>query len=300
MQSFRFLIAVGLIALAPAAVPAFAGQAAPAAADYSVGPQYDTTHVYVPAEDFDRFVQSVAATLGGTPNPGGEFQVTPTPSLTRSQLLVTPAGTVSVFGFRTPVPYPFGQERTGYLVTDMDTAVAAARAAGAIRVVETFPDPIGRDTLIQWPGGSVMQLYWHTRTPHYPAPVTVPEDRIYVTADAADSFVKAWQAYSQARLVSDEKTASGADIGQPGKPYRRIRMTSGYGRTTVIVTNGALAWPYGRERTGYEVADLDATLARAQAADVKLLVPPVTTGDRRSAMVEFPGGYIAEIHQPVK
>ena len=77
-------------------------------------------------------------------------------------------------------------------------------------------------------------------------------------------------------------------------------MTSGYGRTTVIVTDGALAWPYGREKTGYEVADLDATLAKAQAAGVKLLVPPVTAGDRRSAMVEFPGGYIAEIHQPLK
>ena len=300
MQSFRFLIAAGLIALTPAAVPSFAGQVAPAAADYSVGPQYDTTHVYVPVDDFDRFVQSFAATFGGTPNPGGVFQVTPTPSLTRSQLLVTPAGSVSVFGFKTPVPYPFGAERTGYLVTDMHAAVAAARAAGAIRVVETFPDPIGRDTLIQWPGGSVMQLYWHTKAPHYPAPTTVPEDRIYLTADAADSFVRAWRAWSHARVSSDDKAAAGTDIGQPGKPYRRIRMTSGYGRTTVIVTDGALAWPYGREKTGYEVADLDATLAKAQAAGVKLLVPAATASDRRSAMVEFPGGYIAEIHQPLK
>jgi len=45
-----------------------------------------------------------------------------------SQLVMTPAGTVSVFGFKTPVPYPFGLERTGYLVTDVDEAIRAAKA----------------------------------------------------------------------------------------------------------------------------------------------------------------------------
>ncbi len=32
----------------------------------AVGAQYDTTHVYVPADEFDRFVSSVIATFGGT------------------------------------------------------------------------------------------------------------------------------------------------------------------------------------------------------------------------------------------
>lgn len=32
----------------------------------AVGPQYDSTHVYVALEDFDRFVASFIATLGGT------------------------------------------------------------------------------------------------------------------------------------------------------------------------------------------------------------------------------------------
>lgn len=32
----------------------------------AVGPQYDTTHVYVAPEDFDRFVASLLATFGGT------------------------------------------------------------------------------------------------------------------------------------------------------------------------------------------------------------------------------------------
>src|ERR1700722_18521503 len=124
-----------------------------AAAGYAVGPQYDTTHVYVAPADFDRFVASLVATFGGTTSKQGVFQVTPTPSQTMSQLVLTPVGTLSVFGFKTPVPYPFGAERTGYLVTDMDAAVAAARQDGADLVVSTFPDPIGRDAVVQWPGG---------------------------------------------------------------------------------------------------------------------------------------------------
>jgi hypothetical protein len=34
--------------------------------DVAVEPQYDTTHVYIAPEDFDRFVSSVLATFGGT------------------------------------------------------------------------------------------------------------------------------------------------------------------------------------------------------------------------------------------
>jgi len=84
-----------------------------------VGPQYDTTHVYVAPEDFDRFVASLLATFGGKTTKEGVFTVTPTPSNIMSQLVLTPVGTLSVFGFKTPIPYPFGLERTGYLVTDL-------------------------------------------------------------------------------------------------------------------------------------------------------------------------------------
>src|SRR6185295_11330911 len=76
--------------------------------DVAVGPQYDTTHVYVAAQDFDRFVASVIATFGGTLAQAGVATVTPTPSSTRMQLVLTPVGTLSVFGFKTPIPYPFG------------------------------------------------------------------------------------------------------------------------------------------------------------------------------------------------
>ena len=84
-----------------------------------------------PAVDFDRFVSSVIATFGGTTSKEGVFTVTPTPSKTMSQLVLTPVGTLSVFGFKTPIPFPFGVERTGYLVTDIDLAIRTAHAAGA-------------------------------------------------------------------------------------------------------------------------------------------------------------------------
>src|SRR5712692_267570 len=105
--------------------------ATPADSNFGVGAQYDTTHVYVQPEDFDKFVASLVATFGGTTTKQGVFTVTPTPSKTMSQLVLTPAGTLSVFGFKTPVPYPFGVERTGYLVTNLDAAVRAARDNGA-------------------------------------------------------------------------------------------------------------------------------------------------------------------------
>ena len=35
---------------------------------------------------------------------------------------------------------------------------------------------------------------------------------------------------------------------------------------------------------------------KAKAAGVQVLVPPYTADHRAAAMVQFPGGYIAEIH----
>jgi predicted enzyme related to lactoylglutathione lyase len=67
---------------------------------------------------------------------------------------------------------------------------------------------------------------------------------------------------------------------------------------TVFVTEGHLPNPYGRELTGYEVANLKDTLAKASASGATILVAPFTSEDRTSAMVQFPGGYIAEIHAP--
>jgi predicted enzyme related to lactoylglutathione lyase len=256
----------------------------------AVAPQYDTVHVYVSAEDLDPFVASLLATFGGTATRKGQFTVTPTPSSTLSQLVTTPAGTFSVFGFKTPVPYPFGAERTGYLVTDLDTAIAAARADGADVIVQPFPDPIGRDAVIQWPGGVDMQLYWHTTAPNYPPLRTIPDHRIYVSPDRADAFIRAFLAFSHGQMVRDDRAAPGADIGRPGESFRRVDIGSPFGRIAVLVTDGHLPWPYGRELAGYDVADLAAVLDKAKAAGATVLVPA------HAAMLRFPGGYIAEVH----
>jgi hypothetical protein len=266
----------------------------------AVGPQYDSTHVYVAPEDFDRFIGSVIATFGGTTSKKGVFTVTPTPSLTMSQVVATPVGPLSVFGFTTPIPFPFGVERTGYLVTDMDAAVAAAQADGADVLVSTFPDAIGRDAIIQWPGGVNMQLYWHTTAPNYPALQSIPENRVYVSAQRADAFIHDFLAFSHGTVDLDRASAPGIEIGRPGDVYRRVRISSNFGKLTVFVTDGHLPFPFGRELTGYAVSDLGATLDKAAAAGVKVLVAPYVDEDVPAAIVEFPGGYIAEIHSPAR
>ena len=277
-----------------------AAQAIATTPNVAVGPQYDTTHVYVAPQDFDRFVASLIATFGGTTTKQGVFTVTPTPSSTMSQLVLTPVGSISVFGFKTPIPYPFGLERTGYLVTDMDVAVRAARATGADVLVAPFNDPIGRDAVIQWPGGVNTQLYWHTTAPSYAPLRSVPENRVYASTDKADEFVRSFLEFSHGTVASDDAHAPGVEIGRSGETYRRVRVESQFGKLPVFITNGHLPYPYGREMTGYEVANLADTLTKAKAAGVEVIVPPYKTEERDAAVVQFPGGYIAEIHSVAK
>jgi predicted enzyme related to lactoylglutathione lyase len=262
----------------------------------AVGPQYDTTHVYVASENLDAFVNSIIATFGGKASQRAVFTVTPTPSKTASQYVQTPAGMLSVFGFQTPIPYPFGNERTGYLVTDIDQAVKAARAAGADVLVDTFNDPIGKDAVIQWPGGLTMQLYWHTSAPDYAPLHTVPDNRVYVSRYEANNFVRRWLHFSHGKVVSDNRHADAGVIGRPGETVREIRINSTFGRMLVFVTDGKLPFPFGRETTGYAVDDLPQTLEKAQASGAKVLYPAYRSSMGQTAMVEFPGGYIAEIH----
>ncbi len=279
--SFTILLIVGT---APVAV----GQQT-ATPNIAVGPQYDTTHVYVSLDDFDRFVASVLATFGGSTSKQVVATVTPTPSSTISQLILTPVGTISVFGFKTPVPFPFGVERTGYLVSDIDVAVRAARETGADVLVTAFDDPIGKDAIIQWPA-----------PPSYKPLETIPENRVYVSSDRADSFIRSFLSFSKGNIVSDDARAPGIEIGRPRDTYRRVRISSNFGKLTVFVTDGQLPYPYGREVTGYEVTDLGDTLAKAKSAGATILVSPYQTAERQAGFVQFPGGYIAEVHSVVK
>jgi len=278
---------------------AIAREVAPAtASQIGVGAQYDTTHVYVAPEHIDKFIASFLATFGGQSTKQVVVTVTPTSSSTTSQLLQTPVGTVSVFGFKTPIPYPFGAERTGYLVTDLDKAITLAKASGADIVVAAFPDPIGRDAVVQWPGGVNMQLYWHIAKPSYAAFKTIPENRVYISPGRADAFTRDFLRFSHGKVVSDESHAPGIEVGRPNDSTRRIRIESVFGKITVFVTEGHLPFPYARESTGYEVANLKDTLVKASASGATILVEPFTSEGRTSAIVQFPGGYIAEIHAP--
>jgi predicted enzyme related to lactoylglutathione lyase len=290
----EILLILSLLPTAPAAIAR--DQSEPASPELGVGAQYDTTHVYVVPEDVDKFVASFLSTFGGQSTRQVVATVTPTPSSTTSQLLQTPVGTVSLFGFKTPIPYPFGAERTGYLVTDLDEAINVAKDSGADVLVTAFPDPIGRDVVIQWPGGVNMQLYWHTTKPSYAAFETIPENRVYVSPERADAFTRSFLRFSHGKIVSDDAHAAGVEIGRSKDTYRRIRIESVFGKMTVFVTDGHLPYPYGREFTGYEVKDLQATLTKAKSSGAVVLVDPYTADGRAAAMIQFPGGYIAEIH----
>src|SRR6202030_2128994 len=184
--------------------------------------------------------------------------------------------------------------------TDMDAAVSAAKATGADVFVAPFKDPIGRDAIIQWPGGVNTQLYWHTTASSYTPLQTIPENRVYVSPDRVDAFVRSFLAFSHGSVVSDEARAPGVEIGRPAETYRRVRIESKFGKLTAFVTDGHLPYPYGREMTGYEVTNLAETLTKANAAGADVLAPPYKTDKRDAVVVSFPGGYIAEIHSVTK
>ncbi|HEX4409979.1 MAG TPA: glyoxalase [Xanthobacteraceae bacterium] len=262
----------------------------------AVGPQYGTVHVYVGPGELEHFTNSLVATFGGSKMQALAVTVTPTPSETLWQAVVTPVGSFSAFGFKTPIPYPFGRERTGYLVSDFDAAVTSAKTNHADIVVAPFPDPIGRDVIVVWPGGVSMQLYWHNTPPHAPPLHSVPDNRVYISPDRTDEFVRDYGAFAQAKVISDDGNAPGIEIGQPNDSYRRVQMESQFGKITVLATDGHLPYPYGHEITGYGVDDLADTLAKAKAAGVTVVAAPYDAGGRRAAMVQFPGGFIAEIH----
>ncbi len=298
--SFGLFGAAALLCLLSLAFSARAEQASPEShSGVAVAAQYDSTHVYVAPGDLDAFVKSFTATFGGQASKQLVTNVLPVPSSTEFQYVWTSAGTLSVFAFQTPIPFPFGQERTGYLVTDMDLAIKAARAAGAEVIVEPFKDALGRDAVIQWPGGVKMQLYWHFTPPKYQPLETIPDNRVYLSRDVAETFVRDFVRFSAGKVVEDEPHADAGEIGRAGETYRRLRISSKFGAMQVMVTDGHLPYPFGHEIMGYRVQDLSATLEKAKAAGAKILSAPYAMKDRTTAMVEFPGGYIAEIHAAV-
>jgi hypothetical protein len=145
-----------------------------------------------------------------------------------------------------------------------------------------------------------MQFYWHTKAPSSPPLQTVPENRLYVAPESVADFLRSFVGFARGRIVSDNSQAPGAEIARPGDTYRRVRIESTFGKITVLVTDGHLPYPYGRETMGYEVADVGETLNKAKASGATVLIEPYQADGREAAILQFPGGYIAEIHSSVK
>ena len=84
-RAFALVLLLAVLLLASACFdPGFATAGAAAKPrDFGVGAQYGTTHVYVAAEDIDRFSASFLATFGGSSTQPSDVTVTPTPSSTR-------------------------------------------------------------------------------------------------------------------------------------------------------------------------------------------------------------------------
>ncbi|MFJ8792225.1 VOC family protein [Streptomyces sp. NPDC102462] len=292
----------GAAAPAPAPVahpvhkPADASQAQPV----SYGPQYAAAHVYLEPGTMPAFVRSWEATFGGSHYDFvDDVNVTPTPSKALSTFITSPVGHLSVFDYHTPKPHPFGEERTGWGVTDVDKAVKAAQRSGAYELVAPFDDPVGRDAVIQFPGGLNTQLWLNFTSPTLPELTTTPENRVYITAGTLRPFLSSYLQFTHGRIVKDEKRADAAEVGEPNQVMHRISITSQFGKTVVFVTDGHLPHPYGEESIGYEVADLDNAIAKAKATGADVLAKPHTANGRTSAVVRFPGGYVAEVHQNV-
>lgn len=294
--SLNDILILSIIFLQLFSIPTFASEQSNKNIGVAVGTQYDSTHVYVAPKDLDVFVNSFVATFGGQASKPTLANVTPVDSSTTFRYIMSPVGMLSIFAYQTPIPFPFGQERYGYLVTDMDQAINNAKAAGAEVVVAPFKDPIGRDAVIQWNGGVKMQLYWHDTAPSYEPLKTIPDNRVYISSDRADEFVRNFVRFSHGKVVEDNKQANGAEIGRSNYKFRRIRIESPFGKMQVMVTDGHLPYPFGWEITGYQVDDLNDTLTKASNSGAKILAKPYDAGDRNTAILQFPGGYIAEVH----
>jgi hypothetical protein len=55
--------------------------------------------------------------------------------------------------------------------------------------------------------------------------------------------------------------------------------------------------PSSTSSTGYEVSSLTDTLAKTESLGVGIFVQPYSSSGRTAAIVEFPGGYVEEIHE---
>jgi catechol 2,3-dioxygenase-like lactoylglutathione lyase family enzyme len=86
--------------------------------------------------------------------------------------------------------------------------------------------------------------------------------------------------------------------GEPG-PVRHYFFTDGRGQRVLELSggNGEQSWPY-ESHFGLVVDDLDATIARLEATDFEIEIPPYKPMNAGEAVVAFardPDGYLIEL-----
>ncbi|QNT78316.1 glyoxalase [Entomobacter blattae] len=257
------------------------------------GQQNGFPHVYLKKGTLDAFTKSFVSTFGGTIQEGGTVQITPTKSSVQLAFIFSPVGSLSVFDFATALPAPFGQERTGFMVSDLQQALLTARQLGAKALIETFGDAIGNDAVIIWPNGVQMQLFQFFKPSQYAPLQTVPENRLYIPLEGADEFIRQFSIFSGSALIEDAIMPAGQNPISDGAVRNVLLVSStSFGNTRIFITNGHLNYPFGRETFGYKTENLWDTLTKA----VKAGADPLYSNNTDSTILQFPGGYIAELH----
>ncbi|WIX77247.1 hypothetical protein QRX50_38515 [Amycolatopsis carbonis] len=297
-------VVAAAVAGAVVAVSSGSAEGAPDAAAWrtpvkAFGVEYDASHVYLQHGKLPAFIKSWEATFGGTDNGQNTFQITPTPSKALASIIHSPVGLLAAYDYQTPVPFPFGAEQTGFGVHDPDLGADAALRSGAAVTVTPWTGPVGREAVVQFPGGFASQIWKQFDMSGFTPLTTQPEFRVYLPETTVNAFLASYLKFTGGSVISDVRKADGGEVGAPGTTYHRIRIKTQFGNTVVLAGNGDWTYPYGRDTTGYTVSDVNATVAKAAANGATVLSGPYKSKDRTSVILQFPGGYIAEVHDGV-
>ena len=242
-EQFMRTIMVLALAAALAGAVAFAAVAQLSSAptpEVAVGPQYDSTHVYVAPADFDRFVASFVATFGGT------------------------ASKRACHGYADAEPdhvaacSDAGREPLGVRLRDTCSLSLRRRADRLSRRGHGHRRPGGPR---RW-GGRHRRPVPRSDRPRRGDPVAGRREHAALLAHDAASCAAAGCrsrkprstcrttaptpssatscAFSQGGRDSDDPRAPGVEIGRPGETYRRVRLASHFGEMAVLVTDGHL------------------------------------------------------------
>jgi hypothetical protein len=150
-------------------------------------------------EDLDRFVASFVGTFGGTASKGRYHYSHSDAERNRAAVHSLARRNLVRIRLQDPDSLSLRSRKDRISRGDLDAALRAAQTDGADIIVAPFPDPIGRDVVIQWPGGVNMQLYIHTTPPSYEKLQTIPENRVYLSSGKADEFVKDFLRFSRGK-----------------------------------------------------------------------------------------------------